>query len=361
MRQLIWILFLLPVLVVCSNGKLAELTEYTADHAAIEYVGRFDFSDKERPKVWNPGAYMRFAFQGTRCELTLIDEVRYGSSHNYITIVVDGSKPRRIQLTERINELVLADGLEEGEHEILICKDTESNIGYIQFAAIRCKELVGKQRVKKPVIEFIGDSITCGNGNDTVAIPCGKGEWYDQHNAYLSYGPLTARALNADYLLSSFSGIGVYKSCCGIKFQIDDIYHQLDLQPLGKTWKNTDHVPDVVCITLGQNDGVVDKPAKFVAAYLRFLKTIRATYPKAQIICCSSPMASNALKSFHAKYIPAIVDQAKRRGEKQIAYFLYAGQYRSGCGSHPTLSEHAAMSAELVGYLKNTFVLFNLD
>ena len=326
---------------------------YAADHAAIEYFGRFDFSEKERPKVWNPGAYVRFTFSGTRCELTLIDEMRYGSYHNYISIVVDGGKPKRIKLTDRINELVLVEGLAEGEHEVLICKDTESNIGFIQFGEIRCDQLVERARSKKPIIEFIGDSITCGNGNDTVAIPCGKGEWYDQHNAYLAYGPLTARALDAEYLLSSFSGIGVYKSCCGIKYQIDDIYHQLDLQPLGKNWKNTTLVPNVVCITLGQNDGVAEKPGKFVAAYLRFLKTIRANYPDAQIVCCSSPMASNELKKYHAKYIPAIVDQAKRKGEKQISYFLYTGQYRSGCGSHPTLSEHAKMSSELVPYLKS--------
>lgn len=361
MRFVVISFILLPIILIGSKGETPALTSFVPDQETIDFVGRFDFSDSERPKVWNPGAYFRFAFEGSRCELTLIDEFKYGAYHNFVTIVVDGGEPKRIKLSGRINELVLAEGLSDGTHEVLVCKDTESNIGFIQVSQIRCKQLMPIKKRKKAVIEFIGDSITCGNGNDTLAIPCDKGEWYDQHNAYLAYGPLTARALDADYLLSSYSGIGVHKSCCGIKYQIDDIYHQLDLQPLGKTWTNTEHTPDVVCITLGQNDGVVDKPEKFVAAYLGFLKTIRKTYPEAQIVCCSSPMASNDLKAFHAKYIPAIVDQAKRKGEKQISYFLYTGQYRSGCGSHPTLSEHAKMSEELVVHLKNTFVLFNLD
>jgi lysophospholipase L1-like esterase len=351
MRVVVWMFIVIPILLVGSTGEEPTLAAFAPTQEIMEYVGRFDFSEADRPKVWNPGAYARFSFEGARCELTLIDELKFGAYHNYVTIVVDGGEPRRVKLTNRINEILIADGLSEGTHEVLVCKDTESNIGYIQFAEVRCKKLLAQRSGKKQIIEFIGDSITCGNGNDTVAIPCGKGEWYDQHNAYLAYGPLTARTLNTDYLLSSFSGIGVYKSCCGIKYQIDDIYHQLDLQPLGKTWKNNSLKPDIVCITLGQNDGVVDKPGKFVAAYLRFLKMIRETYPSAQIVCCSSPMASNDLKAFHAKYIPAIVDQAKRKGDKKITYFLYDGQYRSGCGSHPTLSEHAAMSSELSPFL----------
>jgi len=359
MRFVVFSFILLPILLIGSKGEAPTLTTFLPDQATIEYIGRFDFSDSEKPKVWNPGAYFRFAFEGSRCELTLIDEFKYGTYNNFITIVVDGGEPKRIKLSGRINELLVADGLSDGKHEVLVCKDTESNIGFIQLTQIRCKELLPVKKHKKLVIEFIGDSITCGNGNDTVAIPCDKGEWYDQHNAYLAFGPVTARALNADYLLSSYSGIGVYKSCCGIKYQIDDIYHQLDLKPLGRAWTNTNLTPDLVCITLGQNDGVVDKPEKFISAYLRFLKMIRKTYPHAEIVCCSSPMASNELKVFHAKYVPAIVDKAKRHGEKQISYFLYHGQYRSGCGSHPTLSEHAAMSAELVGYLKNTITLFN--
>jgi hypothetical protein len=44
-------------------------------------------------------------------------------------------------------------------------------------------------------IEFIGDSITCGFGNDESGLPCGKGQWFDQHNAYFAYGSVAARTL----------------------------------------------------------------------------------------------------------------------------------------------------------------------
>ena len=66
----------------------------------------------------------------------------------------------------------------------------------------------------KPVrrMEFIGNSITCGTGSDQSVVPCDKGVWQDQHNAYLSYGPAVARSFNAQWQLSAVSGIGLMHS-----------------------------------------------------------------------------------------------------------------------------------------------------
>ena len=46
-----------------------------------------------------------------------------------------------------------------------------------------------------PLIEFIGNSITCGAAADVSEVPCGSGVDYDQHNAYYAYGPRVARML----------------------------------------------------------------------------------------------------------------------------------------------------------------------
>ncbi|MBK8391465.1 MAG: hypothetical protein IPL23_20155 [Saprospiraceae bacterium] len=47
---------------------------------------------------------------------------------------------------------------------------------------------------------------------DTSEYPCNSGFYHDQHNAYMAYGPRTARALGLDFVLSSVSGIGIYRT-----------------------------------------------------------------------------------------------------------------------------------------------------
>ncbi|MCC6701095.1 MAG: acetyl xylan esterase [Fluviicola sp.] len=350
--RVIGLVLIAAVVLVFTNSKLSELNSFSGDHAVITYVGRFDFSQPERPKVWNPGAYFQFRFKGSKCIVTLNDEMKFGSYHNYVSIVVDGKAPRRVRLDQQINELVVAEGLSDGEHDVLICKDTESNIGYIQLDNIQCEALLKQTKSSKKVIEFIGDSITCGNGSDTTEIACGEGQWYDQHNAYLAYGPVVARKFNFDYLLSSYSGIGMAHSCCNIGFEMPDIYDRINLDNHGKKWKNTEHVPDIVCITLGQNDGVL-KEKTYLKAYVAFVNHLRELYPNAQIVCCSSPMAGDDLKAYHAEMIPKIVKHLERSGMEKVHAFLYAGQYRGGCGSHPTVDQHQQMADELAGFLES--------
>ncbi len=62
------------------------------------------------------------------------------------------------------------------------------------------------------LIEFIGNSITCGAAADPSEVPCGTGVYHDQHNAYYAYGPRVARALAANYIVRSVSGSGIYRN-----------------------------------------------------------------------------------------------------------------------------------------------------
>jgi hypothetical protein len=67
-------------------------------------------------------------------------------------------------------------------------------------------------------------------GSDLSAVPCGKGVWQDQHNAYLSYGPVTARALSAQYHLSAVSGIGLMHSCCNMNIIMPQVYDKISMR-----------------------------------------------------------------------------------------------------------------------------------
>lgn len=139
---------------------------FHGDDARIRYVGRFDFSNEHAPKAWAPGAYLEFDCIGKDAVITIEDELKFGKTHNYIQLVVDGHS-KRIKLHGKVNRVTLFSTEKQKKHHVLICKNTESAVGYMKIRAIQCQQLLRVKKRKKPVFEFIGDSITCGNGADS--------------------------------------------------------------------------------------------------------------------------------------------------------------------------------------------------
>ena len=143
--RLLFAVCLLFVASVSFGASTPDTNFFAANHPYLRYTGRFDNSDPQRPKCWASGAYLTIRFSGTYCIAQITDQVRWGTVHNYIEIQVDGGKPTRMQLTGKENRLVLTEGLKAGEHVIIICKDTESENGYIAFAGITCQKLLKPQ------------------------------------------------------------------------------------------------------------------------------------------------------------------------------------------------------------------------
>jgi lysophospholipase L1-like esterase len=345
---------LLSAIVSLQMVAQAPYPLFEADNANISYTGRIDFSNPKKPKFWQPGVYIEVRFKGTFCEVVINDEVLWGKNHNYIEIVIDGTQLRRIQLTDKENHIKVAENLPEGQHTILICKNTEAGIGYLEFIGFRCEKLLPPS--KKPVhkIEFFGDSITCGTGSDLSEIACDKREWYDQHNAYLSYGPLTARSSNSQWHLSSVSGIGMIHSCCDMKITMPDVADKIDMRENKLTWDFNRYIPDIVTICLGQNDGSQDSVA-FCSAYIKFIETIRSHSPKANIVCITSPMADTRLTGMMKNYLTGVQNYLRKKGDKKISTFFFSRSYNKGCGGHPDLTDHQLIANELTTFLKKTF------
>jgi lysophospholipase L1-like esterase len=335
-----------------AKGKSdTELPIFKANNPLIQYTGRIDITDPFKPRFWSPAVYVQARFKGTSCTIMLNDEVLYGATHNYIEIVIDNQKPVRLQTTGKTNVIKAGENLSGGVHTITICKDTESGIGYLEFTGIQCAELLPLPAKPKRKIEYIGDSITCGSSLDMTVVACGKGTWYDQHNAYMSYGPLTSRALNAQYQVSSVSGIGLIHSCCDMKIQMPQVFDKVNMRSDTITWDFSKYQPDVVTVCLGQNDGVQDSTA-FCSAYVKFLGDLRAHYPKADIVCLTSPMADATLTPVLKKYITAINKYVNKAGDKKVTHYFFSKRYFHGCGTHPDMAEHQEIAHELTAYLK---------
>ena len=332
-----------------NTGQATDF--FTADHPNIQYTGRIDFSNTKRPRFWSPGVYISARFKGPSCSFIIHDEILWGNSHNYIEVIVDDKEPVRLQLKSKTDTVLAAAGLSKGEHTIVICKNTESGIGYLEFGGFLCKELVAPAPKPSRKIEFIGNSITCGTGSDLSVKPCGTGQWYDQHNAYMSYGPVTARALNAQWHLSAVSGIGMIHSCCNMTVTMSQVFDKINMRTDSIPWNFLQYTPDVVTICLGQNDGIQDS-ATFTHAYLRFIRQVRERYPKAQIICLTSPMGNAGLTAVLKNYLDGIVNYATTHGDKKVSRYFFSRQYHAGCDSHPDLKEHQQIAAGLTGYIR---------
>lgn len=335
-----------------SNGQ-NKLTAYHAADNRIQYTGRIEVTDSFQLKTSAPGAYLHFKFSGTECRLKINDENKWNKYGNYLQVIIDDSISYKIKLAPEDNELILAKGLPEGVHTITICKATEAGIGSVIFKEIQVAKLLPPDAKPVRKMEFVGNSITAGLGNDISIMPCSAGDWYEQANAWIAYGPITARALDTQWHVTAVSGIGLIQSCCGNAHTMPEIFGKTNLEPTGPAWDFKKYQPDVLTICLGQNDGIQDSSI-FVTAYIRFIESIRQYYPKTEIILLSSPMADNRLRAMLTNYCMAVKEKLNRTGDKRIHTFFFDKQYTAGCDSHPSECEHQEIAQLLTGFIKTT-------
>jgi lysophospholipase L1-like esterase len=333
----------------CKLHNKEETTFYSAENKMFNYVGRIDFSDKTAPRFWAPGVYIQANFTGSFCEIAINDEgfLKDATEHNYIEVIIDSLPVQRIHLTGKNNKLIVARNLKKGKHIITICKTTETKIGYLEFIGLRVERLLPFKK-KKSRIEFIGDSMTCGNGMENDSIQCGERHWFDQHCAYISYGPSLARRLNSDWMLTSVSGYGMSRSCCNNDKTIPEIYDYTDLSQCSIKWDKKKYRPDLISICLGQNDGK-QKIETFTSTYLIFLKKVRRENPKATILILDSPMAKESFKPYLDSVLTVVFNRFK---DDNTWLYFYKKRYGNGCVGHPDKVEHELMTEELYAFLK---------
>jgi hypothetical protein len=213
---------------------------------------------------------------------------------------MDGVYQKRLQITGDTSQRIVLTAPKAGKHVVWIYKATEAHTGGIHIQKITGNNIKSIARPAAPLIEFIGNSITCGAAADPSEVPCGKGEYHDQHNAYLAYGPGVARVLKTNFIVSSVSGIGVYRNWNSDGPMMPEVYEKTDFQNNNnQLWHFSKYTPVVVSIALGTNDfsrgdGVKKRlpfdSAAFVGDYLKFVQNVKTKYPDAQIALLISPM-----------------------------------------------------------------------
>ena len=200
---------------------------------------------------------------------------------------------------------------EKRDAEVRLVKLSECTQSVMALAGIETDGTVEALPEKALKIEFIGDSITCGYGVE------GKSENEDfttaTENAEKAYGCLTAKALDADAVLTCFSGHGLvsgYTDDPQVRHDQDLVQYFYEKEgrncfrlPCGKLPEEIDRSfaafrPAYIVLNLGTNDmsWCVRDPERgqmFAEAYTGFLKTIRKHNPDARILCTLGIMGTD--------------------------------------------------------------------
>ncbi|WP_028863387.1 SGNH/GDSL hydrolase family protein [Psychromonas aquimarina] len=351
--KLFLILFLAVLNVSCSSG--IRQANISAADQHIQYSGRIDFSTKEAPYITWPGTMIQANFTGTSLAVILDDTL----GNNYFNVFLDNDwqNPIVIDCKSGRNEYLLAENLSPGSHSLTISKRTEGHEGGTYFhGLILDKDARLNTPPPRPLrrIEFYGDSVTSGLGNE-AAMSAGDKNMAEKNN-YLSYAAITARALNAEHVSISSSGIGLMVSW--FNWTMTDYYDQLDGSGVnGKKWDFSQWTPDVVVINLMQNDSwLVDSefsppPTKMqrIKAYYNFIYTLRSKYPDAHIIAALGGMDAVKPGSPWPEYIrKAVAQYRKDFNDNKVDSFFF--DY-NGFNKHPRVKHHQAMADKLTAFI----------
>lgn len=350
------LLVFLSCAVHAGQNPLVAQALIAADHVDYQYTGRIDFSDRRAPVLSWPGSSVTAVFTGSSVAVVLDDQ--YGKNYFNAFINEDWENPVVLKLEAGEKTYALATGLPAGTHKLTLFKRTEGEEGATTFHGL----LLDKAQSLKPPparpprrIEFFGDSITSGMGNE--APEDGEDGDLADKNHYLSYAAITARALNAEHHTISQSGIGIMVSW--FDFIMPQFYDQLSaVGNNDSSWDFTRWTPDVVVINLFQNDSwLVEKrldpipdQAQRIQAYVDFVSRIRSVYPKAYIVCALGSMDATKAGSAWPGYISAAVERVKAEQNDQridTLFFPFKEFYK-----HPRVHHHRANAKLLTNFIQ---------
>jgi hypothetical protein len=321
----------------------------------LRAFGRHDFVSNQLELI-SSGVYFGVEFEGSKC---VVVTSASASQFGYLQYELDGVYQKRLRVEAQQGDLIIT-AATPGKHTLWVYKATEAHSGSIFIHEVRAEKLKVLEIPSRPIIEFIGNSITCGAAADPSEIPCGSGSYHDQHNAYMAYGPRVARALKANYVLSSVSGIGIYRNWNSDGPVMPQVYETTDLKEgSARKWNFDTYSPSVVSIGLGTNDfsnGDGKKPrlpfdsAAFTKKYVAFVRTVKSKYPRAKIVLLNSPMVSGSRNDIFVDCLKRVKRQvdAAFPTDKPASIFLFEPMKARGCGGHPNVEDHGIMAEQMI-------------
>jgi len=292
------------VLVVCftygamaiSSCPDATSSLIPATNPCVQYTGRTRVLGSTVQFDWS-GVEIAFQFEGTAASVVMSGGC---CGQEYNVFIDEETVPTTFTITSDAQQTYkIAQNLMNKTHTVILTKRAEALYGIQTFVGV---QLGGGtlQPLASPAVtrhmEIIGDSISCGYGDEG---PPGCSESSSYQNVYLAYGSLTARYFGAQCYTECWSGRGVVRNYAGSSPDSPfPIFYNRTLanNPL-PTWNFTLWIPDVVLINLGTNDWSTPStlsPSVFEQAYINFVTTVQKNYgTNTQIFLVCGPIIPN--------------------------------------------------------------------
>jgi lysophospholipase L1-like esterase len=345
----------------CKEKTTSNTTFYKSSNSAFNYQGRTEIIKDSCKVLISSAASVEFFAKGNTINLLLQSG---NNTHNYAVITLNGKYLNRYKISsDSITKIFLELPIDK-TNKIGVFKATEAASGDLFFYGVEAEEINPIINDRKYFIEFIGDSVTCGAAADTSDVPCNAGEYLDQHNAYLAFGPRVARDLNLNFMLSSVSGIGIYRNWNDENIEepiMPQVYENLYLNLDDSKKYDFSIKPDIVNICLGTNDlsyGDGVKPRllfnreKFVENYISFVEIVYSYYPNTKIVLMNSPMIGGKTNLLLMDCLKEVQNFYAEKN-KSIQLFELDSVYNNGCTTHPNINEHEAIAQKLAPFYEN--------
>ena len=344
----------------------------------VRILGRTPVSEDGLKLIWS-GSGAEFIFRGTELGI----DITGGTSlyQPWISLIMDGAWLMHMPVQEGLNRFIFLKGLDNTiEHNIRIVKDTQAmpddEDSFVILNSLVYDGQIKKTKDYKYRIEFIGDSITSGEGmlgaHDSM-------DWISPYFGVAQhYGVLVCSKLSAEYRLISQSGWGIVNAwdnntTCTLPLVYESLGCERGIADYDfESWR-----ADVVIINLGTNDegsfhnqGYTDpltgnvhkmrlnEDGSYNADDIKviqkgvvdFLKTLRQDNPKAYLVWVYGMLGDGL-----GRFIKAAVDEYVIKTEdKKASYLPLPDTKDDGFGSrqHPGPKSHQKSAEVIVNYLK---------
>ena len=286
-----------------------DMKDIQADQAHVKRVGRHH---QIGDTLWlaMSGSGIELSFTGRYLEIPVRGGyvAEYGEPDgNYarVGVYVNGSRVSDVMIDSPRRNLIVVDQDTPQTVEVRLVKLSESAMSVIGIEPL----IIGEEDRVEPIpnkahlVEFIGDSITCGYGVDDE--DCNHSFATATEDVTRTYAFHTARMLDVDCMLFSASGFGIISGYTPDPRQrvgeqrIPDYYHSVGfsrdqfpggINPTKTPWDFSVLRPEAVVINLGTNDDSFcqddsEKQQEYMEAYERFLQDVRKCNPQAELFC----------------------------------------------------------------------------
>ena len=343
----------------------------------VRLSGRFDPEQDGFPMMWT-GACATMRVMSSTLEVQITCD--YDMYKPYISFEVDGLRAQffaPLKGTHWYNVYLSMDP--QKKHEVRIIKETQAFSAdpksCVTLHALRTDGAFEPLPAPRLKLEFIGDSITSGEG---MRGPKDFLEWVPMmFSASSNYTRYAADALHADVQVVSQSGWGVVSSWDNVPANnLPDVYDfvcrpmAMDGRPNSGAEKPYDFSfhPDWVIVNLGANDlGAMNHEAwtnpvtgesfrqsdddasrqRFDDSYVAFLHKLHVRNPQAHILCLFGVIGDETFE----KRVQRVVERAAAEGiPVQMISLEDMSKLRGGIGSreHPGEASHRRMAQAVV-------------